>query len=286
MRLFSTLAVALTVAALALPQSAVAGPTLNKIKAKKTIALGFRDASIPFSYIGDDQKPWGYSVELCSRVASALKDQLKLPKLDIKWVPVTPENRMEKLKKGEIDLECGSTSATLSRMQEVDFSLMIFADGGSYISRADRGIRTLADLKGRKTGVAVGTTTERNLKSAIASQRFDSQLVMVKDHEDGLRLLSAGEIDAYASDRGLLIGLTLGSGNQSAWLLGEELFSFEPYALMMRRDDPDFRLAVNREIARVYRSGEINDIFQRWFGAITPQNELYRAMVHLNGYPE
>lgn len=286
MRLTRTLFAAFSVLALTFPLSAFAGSTMNTIKVKKTIALGYRDASIPFSYIGNDRKPRGYSVELCTKVAKSIQEQLRLDRLDIKWVLVEPANRMEKLKKGGIDLECGSTTATLSRMREVDFSLTTFVDGGSYMSRAEGKINTLADLRGKKTGVASGTTTEKNLKHAIASKQFDSELIMVKDHDDGLRLLAAGKIDAYASDRGLLIGLMLGSGNQAAWKLGDELFSFEPYALMMRRDDPEFRLAVNREIVRIYSSREIFEIFDRWFGVIAKPSELFNNMVLLNSLPE
>lgn len=271
---------------LALPLAAVAGPTLDKIKAKKVISLGYRDASIPFSYVGNDGKPRGYSIELCTKAAKAIQQQLKLDRLDIKWVLVEPANRTEKLKKGAIDLECGSTTATLSRMQDVDFSLTTFADGGSYMSRVEGKINNLADLKDKKTGIATGTTTEKNLKRAIADKRFNSELVMVKDHEDGLRLLAEGKIDAYASDRGLLIGLMLGSGNRAAWKLGDEMFSYEPYALMMRRDDPDFRLAVNREIVRIYSSGEIFETFERWFGVIAKPNELFNSMILLNSLPE
>lgn len=273
------------VAALVIAAPAAAG-TLDRIKARKTITLGYRDASVPFSYIGNDGKPWGYSVELCTRVAKAIQEQLKLPSLDIKWVLVDPANRMRKLQKGEIDLECGSTTANLARMAEVDFSLLTFADGGSYVSRNGSGIAGLADLKGRRTGVATGTTTERTLRSAIERRVFDTQLVPVKDHDDGLRLLNDGQIDAYASDRGLLTGLVLATGKQADWSLGSELYSYEPYALMMRRNDADFRLAVNRELARLYRSREIYDIYERWFGVFGKPGPLLDSLIFLLGLPD
>ncbi len=275
----------LAVALIAMPLAATAGPTMDKIKSQKSISLGYRDTSVPFSYIGNDNKPWGYSVELCTKVAEAIKRQLKLDTLDLKWVLVQPSDRMEKVAKGEVDLECGSTTASLSRMENVDFSLMTFADGGGYITASDK-INSLADLKGRKLGVADGTTTERTLRAALAKKQLDTELVIVKDHQDGIAAMAAGKVDAYASDRALLAGLILGSGNKSAWRLGGELLSYEPYALMMRRDDADFRLAVNRELARLYRSREVLDIYERWFGAIGKAGPLLENLYFLNGLPE
>jgi ABC-type amino acid transport substrate-binding protein len=270
---------------LAVPLVAVAGPTLDKIRSQQSISLGYRDTSVPFSYVGNDNKPWGYSVELCTKVADAIKRQLKLDKLNVKWVMVQPSDRMDKVVKGEVDLECGSTTASLARMENVDFSLMTFADGGGYITANDK-INSLADLKGKKLGVAGGTTTEHTLRAALDRKQFDTELVIVKDHPDGIAAMSAGKIDAYASDRALLAGLILGSGNKSSWRLGNDLFSYEPYALMMRRDDADFRLAVNRELARLYRSREIYDIYERWFGAISKVGPLLDSLYFLNGLPE
>ncbi len=281
LRLLAAFAAALT---LAVPASAA--DTLSRIKARKTIALGYRDASVPFSYVGDDGKPRGYSIELCTRVVQAIQTDLKLSRLDVKWVRVDPGNRVARLKKGEIDLECGSTTVNLTRRKEVDFSLLTFADGGSYIAAKTSGVGTLADLKGRRTGVAAGTTTERTLKSAIERGRFATELVLVRDHDDGLKLLNDGQIDAYASDRGLLAGLILAAGKQDAWQVGSELFSYEPYALMLRRGDADFRLAVDRELARIYRTGELFNIYDRWFGAISPPGPLLDSMVFLLGLPE
>jgi glutamate/aspartate transport system substrate-binding protein len=269
----------------AMPLVATAGPTMDKIKTQKSIALGYRDTSVPFSYVGNDGKPWGYSVELCTKVVEAIKTQLKLDTLNVKWVMVQPSDRLEKVVKGDVDLECGSTTASLARMEKVDFSLMTFADGGGYITASDK-VNSLADLKGRKLGVAAGTTTERTLRAALDKKQLDTELVIVKDHSDGIAAMSAGKVDAYASDRALLAGLILGSGNKSAWRLGSELFSYEPYALMMRRDDPDFRLAVNRELARLYRSREIYDIYERWFGAISKVGPLLDNLYFLNGLPE
>jgi len=272
--------------ALSFPLSALAAGTLDKIKASRTISLGYREASIPFSYTGDDNQPWGYSVDLCTRVAAAIVKQLGLEELQLQWVPVTPETRVAKLKSGAIDLECGSTTSSLARMQEVDFSLLIFVDGGSYLTRKASGIKRFEDLAGKRIAVAAGTTSERTIAEALTQHQVGAQLVKVSDHQQGLAAMVQGKVDAYASDRSLLIGLALDSGNQSDWVLGPETFSYEPYALMMRRNDADFRLAVNRELARLSRSREIYTIYDRWFGYLAKPGVKLESVYFLNGLPE
>jgi ABC-type amino acid transport substrate-binding protein len=269
---------------LAVPVHAVG--TLDKIKASQAIALGYRETSIPFSYTGDDNQPWGYSVDLCTRVAAAIVKQLGLEELQLQWVAVTPENRIAKLKSGEIDLECGSTTSSLTRMQEVDFSLPTFVDGAAYLSRRTAGIKRLEDLAGRKIAVAAGTTTERTITQILKQYKLDAQLVKVSDHQQGIAAMVREQVDAYASDRSLLIGLALDSGNQNDWSLGPETFSYEPYALMMRRNDADFRLAVNRELARLSRSREIYGIYDRWFGFLAKPGPRLESMYLLNALPE
>lgn len=260
--------------------------TLDKIKRTGVIALGHREASIPFSYLGDNGRPAGYSVELCQRVAEAVKRQLGLAALEVKWVQVTPGNRVEKLVAGEIDLECGSTTNTLSRQEQVSFSLLTFADGGSLLMKIDSGLHGLADMGGRKIGVVPGTTTERNLAEALARGSVKAETVKLKDHAEGLVAVMEGRIDAYASDRVILVGLVLGSGNQKSLRLSQELYSYEPYALMLRRNDSAFRLAVNRELARLYRSEEIYAVYERWLGVLGTPGPLLKALYFLNGLPE
>ena len=260
--------------------------TLDKIKRTGVIALGHREASIPFSYVGDNGRPAGYSVELCQRVAESVKRQLGLAALEVKWVPVTPGNRVDKLDSGEIDLECGSTTNTLSRQEQVSFSLLTFADGGSLLMKIDSGLDSLDDLNGRKVGVVPGTTTERNLAEALVRARARAETVKLKDHAEGLAALMEGKIDAYASDRVILVGLVLGSGNQQRLRLSQGMYSYEPYALMLRRNDSAFRLAVNRELARLYRSEEIYAIYERWLGVLGPPGPLLKALYFLNGLPE
>lgn len=272
--------------ALCLPLQAQAAGTLDKIRVSKTIALGYRETSIPFSYTGDDNQPWGYSVDLCTKVASAIIKQLGLEELQLQWVAVTPETRIDRLKSGAIDLECGSTTSSLSRMEEVDFSLPTFVDGSSYVARRASGIRRFEDLTGKRIAVAAGTTSERTIVEALARHKVSALLVKVSDHQQGLAAMVQGKVDAYVSDRSLLIGLALDSGNQSDWVLGQETFSYEPYALMLRRNDADFRLAVNRELARLSRSREMYAIYDRWFGMLGRPGAQLESLYFLNGLPE
>jgi glutamate/aspartate transport system substrate-binding protein len=286
MRLRRWILLASTTVGLCLVTPAHAAGTLDKIRAAQAIALGYRETSIPFSYTGDDNQPWGYSVDLCTRVAAAIVKQLGLEELQLQWVAVTPENRIAKLRSGEIDLECGSTTSSLARMQEVDFSLPTFVDGAAYLSRRTAGIKRLDDLAGRKIAVAAGTTTERIIAQVLKQYKLDAQLVKVSDHQQGIAAMVREQVDAYASDRSLLIGLALDSGNQNDWSLGPETFSYEPYALMMRRNDADFRLAVNRELARLSRSREIYGIYDRWFGFLAKPGPRLESMYQLNALPE
>lgn len=260
--------------------------TLDRIKAGGTINLGYREASIPFSYVGEDRLPAGYSVELCQRVAAGIRKRLGLAELKLHWVPVTPGDRVARLAAGQIDLECGSTTNTLSRQEQVDFSLLTFADGGSLLMKIGASMKGLGDMSGRKLGVVPGTTTERVLKEILPRQKVAAELVNLKDHAEGLVAVMDGRIDAYASDRVILVGLVLGSGNQKNLRLAEELYSYEPYALMLRKDDAAFRLAVNRELASLYRSEEIYAIYERWLGVLGTPGPLLKSLYFLNGLPE
>ncbi|HMW63002.1 MAG TPA: amino acid ABC transporter substrate-binding protein [Accumulibacter sp.] len=269
---------------LALP--ALAAGTLDRIRASKSISFGYRESSIPFSFTGEDNQPWGYSVDLCLRIAAAVVKQLDLDELQLHWVAVTPANRISKLRSGQIDVECGSTTSSLARMAEVDFSLPIFADGASYLYRRTAGIRRVDDLAGKRIAVAAATTNQRTLAEILARDKLAAEVVEVGDHTQGLAALLGGRVDAYFADRSLLIGLALDAGKQTDWSLGPETFSYEPYALMLRRNDADFRLLINRELARLYRSREILSIHDRWFGFLGKPGSQLESLYQLNALPE
>jgi glutamate/aspartate transport system substrate-binding protein len=275
------LAAILTSPAFGQPQS-----TLEKVKAAKTMAIGYREASLPFSFLGNDGKPTGYSIELCTLIAASIEQQLGLSDLQIKWIPVTPENRMALVANGTVDLECGSTTNTLSRQQQVDFSSLTFVDGGSLLISTGSNIRRLTDIAGKRVAVIPGTTTEKALAEALQRANLSVQLVKVKEHSDGIAALEQGTADAYASDMVILLGLALTSKDPTKLAVANAYFSYEPYGLMLRRGDPDFRLAVNRVLSRLYRSGEIIPIFERWFGPYDRASDLLRAMYQLQSIPE
>ncbi|HEY7041092.1 MAG TPA: amino acid ABC transporter substrate-binding protein [Methylomirabilota bacterium] len=282
-----TLTLLLSVALLAAPAvAAEPEPTLKKIKRTNTIALGYRESSRPFSFVGDDGKPAGYSVDLCTRVAAAVGKELGLPGLQTKWVKLTVENRMQAVMNGTVDLECGSTTASLKRQEQVDFSLLTFVDGGSLLVTDSSNIVGVMSLIGKRVAVIPGTTTEKSLDEALKRNTVTATVVPVKDHAAGVAALDAGAADAYASDRVILIGIGRTSKDPAKLSLVDELFSYEPYGLMMRRGDPAFRLSVNRALAALYRSREVVPIFEKWFGSMSTAGNLIGAMYIINGLPE
>ena len=260
--------------------------TLKKIRDSGTITIGYREQSLPFSFRGDDGKPAGYSVDLCQRIATGIQQQLKLSKLDIKWVPVTPENRITSVVNGTIDLECGSTTSSLSRQEQVDFSHMIFVDGGSLLVKLGGSITTLQDIAGKKIGVVPGTTTDGAIRSVLQRASLTAEIVPITDHRGGLAALESGAIDAYASDRVILIGLAATAKDPGQFAVAEQYLSYEPYAFMLRRGDAPFRLAVNRVLSSLYRSGDVLQIYGRWFGRLGPPSKILLAMYALHALPE
>jgi glutamate/aspartate transport system substrate-binding protein len=260
--------------------------TLDKIKTTKTISMGYRESSFPFSYISEDKKPAGYSVDLCTRVAAGVQQQLGLADLATKWVVVTPENRLAMVANGTVDLECGSTTSTLSRQEQVDFSYMTFVDGGSLLVRSSGNINRLSDLSGKRIAVVPGTTTEKVMAEALQKAKLTAQMINVKEHAEGIAALENGTADAYASDKVILIGLAMQAKDPTQLAIADQYFSYEPYGLMLRRGDADFRLAVNRVLARLYRSGEIVAVYERWFGSFERTSNLLQAMYLLHSLPE
>lgn len=261
--------------------------TLKTIQQTKTIRLGYHENSVPFSYADADKKPAGFTVDICSRVANGIEQQLGLDQLEVKWVLVTEANRFQMVRDGAIDLECGTSTNTLTRQKTVDFSLTVWLDGANFIvDPARMAARSLGDLAGKKIGVVENTTTQRILADTLKRDYIDARIVPVADYLAGMNALKAAKIDAFAADQAVLIGLSFAVRNQFRVLLGEKNFSYEPFALTLRRDDPDFRIAVNTVVARVLRSGQIFDIYQRWFGSIGKPSPLLVATWAANSLPE
>jgi ABC-type amino acid transport substrate-binding protein len=260
--------------------------TLKKVADSGTLTVGFRENALPFSYTGSDGKPAGYSIDLCQEIAGAVQQELKLANLAVRWVPVTPENRVDAVANGTVDIECGTTTASLSRQEKVDFTLTTFVDGASLLIAEGSGIRTVGDLAGKRVGVAPGTTTEKAVGDFLRAQSIPATIVSVKDHDEGLAALQTSKIDAYASDRTILVGLVLQARGTSRYALVSDDLSYEPYGFMVRRDDSAFRLVANRTLARLYRSGAIGAVYSKWFGALGKPTPALVLMYALQGLPE
>jgi ABC-type amino acid transport substrate-binding protein len=267
------------VALLALLAPALAcAQTLDKIRKSGVITLGYIDGAAPFSFTGGNGEPQGYSVELCRAVAEGVAAQLKRTGLKTRWVKLTIQNRIDAVRKKEVDLECSTTTWTLSRQQLVDFSLVTFVDGGSLLVGAQSSANRLQDLGGKRIAVIRGTTTEKALHAALGRYEVKAEVVAVEKRDEGLALLREAQVEAFAADRTTLIGVVVmtrsGPGN---FRLLDQDFSIEQYALMLPRNDHDWRLAVNRQLARVYRSGQIQEIYARWLGPLGPPSVLLSA---------
>lgn len=275
-----------TLLVLLVAASAAGAQTLDKIRKSGSITLGYRMDAVPFSFDGPEQRPAGFSVDLCQRVVAGLARSLKLPGLKAVWVPVTSSDRIDLVTSGKVDLECGTTTVTLGRQARVDFSLITFLDGGAFLAR-DKGAapRSPQELRGARVAVSAGTTTEKSLRKLIADNGSGAEVVTVANHIEGVSLLLDGKVAMYAADRTVLIGLAINAGRAAPLQLLDFMFSYEPYALMMRRD-PDFRLAVNRVLAEVFREGEIKGTYNRWFGQFGPPQELLQALYVIQSFRE
>ena len=279
--------VTLLVAVMAPAHSQSPEGTLKTIQQTKTIRLGYLQTAVPFSFADDKKQPAGFTVDLCQRVANGIQQQLGLPSLEIKWVPITQENRFDMVRNGTIDLECGTSTHTLSRQKTMDFSLTIWVDGANFVvNPAVSNARRLADLNGKRIAVIPGTTTERAIAEISKRDFISVELVPVKDHLEGMNGLNDKKVDAYATDQAVLIGLAFAVRDQMRVLMGDQPFSYEPSGLVLRRGDPEFRLAVNTVIARVLRSGQIMEIYDRWFGKLGKPSPLLVATWATNGLPE
>ena len=261
--------------------------TLKKIADSGAIVLGFRDNAPPFAFRGPDGAPDGYSVDLCLRVAEAIREQLGMASIKSSWVPVTADSRFSSLVAGTVDVECGATTSTLKRQASVDFSSLTFVDGGSLLARTGLGIHSVADLANRRVAVIPGTTTDTMLADALQKSWVSTaQVVGVRDHAEGLAAVEGGRAHAFAADRSVLIGLWRQSKHRDTLRVSAHYFSFEPYALMLRRDDPDFRLAVNRALAKLYQSVLIAQIYEKWFGRYSQASSLVQAVYRLGSLPD
>ena len=260
--------------------------TLDKIRKTGVITLGYVESSAPFSFKDANGQPQGYSVALCNEIAAGLRSQLKLSQLETRWVALTIQDRLNAVRSGKVDIECSTTTWTLSRSAEVDFSLVTFVDGGSVMTPGSSELRRLADFDGKRIAVIAGTTTEKVLRQAIGQRGIKVAVELVNNRDTGLQMLEQRKVDGFASDRIVLIGMALGGKTQGVYKLLDEDFSVEPYAFALPRGDADFRLAVNRTLAGLYRSGGIDKIYAQWLGSMGPPSLLLSAAYFIQALSE
>ena len=260
--------------------------TLDKIRKTGVITMGYVEGSAPFSFTDAGKQPQGYSVDLCRAVASGIRAQLKLASLETRWVPVTIQDRIEAVKSGRVDIECSTTTWTLSRQADVDFSLVTFVDSGSILTRTESEAGRLTDFGGKRIAVITSTTTEKVLRETLARRSIKAEVVTVRTRDAGLQLLDQRKVEGFASDRIVLIGVVMTGKAKGTFKLLDEDFSIEPYALPLPRGDADFRLAVNRVLAGLYRSGDIDRIYNEWLGKLGPPSLLLSAAFFIQGLAE
>ena len=261
--------------------------TLKGIADSGVFRIGYRTGTPPFSFIDANGGPAGYSVDLCNRIATAVREQLKLTELDIKYYAVDLENRFAAIEKGEVDIVCASTTITLSRQERVDFTLMTFLTGGSILSRSARPVPTTGDLSGKTVAVVKGASTAGALGTYLSESLIDARVITVDTLDIGMDMVSKGEVDAVAGDQIGLIGKLMQVRDPQAFTMSQDMYSYEPYGLIVKRGDPDFRLAANRALARLYRTGQYKALYNKWFGrsGVRP-SPILGAMFQLQALPE
>ena len=259
---------------------------LKKIAGAKAISVAYRADAVPFSFVNDKGQPDGFTIDLCKRVINSIERQLNVAGLKVNWVPVTVQTRFEAVAKGRADMECGSSTITLARMKEVDFSSVTFVESTGLLARTEAGVRSLSDLSGKRIAVVAGTTNERAINEQLKRRQMSATVVPFKSRDEALAALEEGKVDAFASDRLLLVGAGSKAKDPRALTLLSDQLSFEPYAIVVPRGDAGMRLAVNTGLAQVYGGDEIVEIFRRWFGALGRPSAILESAYILGTIPE
>lgn len=244
--------------------------TLKKVKDTGTITLGVRESSIPFSYYDQNQQIVGYSYEFALKAVDAVKRQLNMPNLQVKRIPVTPQNRITLLQNGTIDLECGSTTNNTARQKQVDFSNTIFVIGTRLLTRKDSGIKDFPDLAGKTVVTTAGTTSEPLLTRMNQEKNMHMNIISAKDHGESFLILQSGRAVAFMMDDVLLYGERMKARNPSDWIVTGTPQSHEAYGCMLRKDDPEFKKLVDTTFAQAMKSGEADRIYKKWFQSPVP----------------
>ena len=268
--------------------------TLKKIKDSGSITIGHRETSIPFSYLDEKQQPIGYSMDICAAVVEEVKKELGLAQLAVKYNPVTPQTRIPLMSNGTIDLECGSTTNTLTRQKQVGYAPVTFITGTKLVAKKSSKIKSYKDLKNKTVVVTQGTTNERIIKALSDKDNLNIKFLNAKDHGESFLTVESGRAVAFAMDDILLYGLVAKAKNPKDFEVVGEYLSYDPYAMMYRKGDEDFGLVIRRAVARLMASGDINKLYNKWFleklpsGQVmnVPMSPLLKAAIQLQALPD
>ncbi len=255
---------------------------LKTIKDTATLRIAYRTDSRPFSYVDGQGQPNGYTIELCKRVSESIGRELALPSLAIKWVPVDARTRFEAIIGGAADMECGSTTVSLSRLKLVDFSSIVFADSTGVLVKADAGIISFESMAGKRIGVVPGSTNMLAIVDQLKRRKLEATLVEISDRDAGFAALTRGAVDGFATDKLVLLAFMRRTDARDLSLLPDDL-SFEPFAIVLPQGDWALRLAVNTGLAKIFRSGEVIQIYNKYFGELGYRPSVWLGAVFMFG---
>jgi glutamate/aspartate transport system substrate-binding protein len=244
--------------------------TLKKIKEAGSITIGHRDASVPFSYLDDKQQPIGYSMDICGKIVDAVKAELKMPNLQVKLNPVTSATRIPLLANGTIDLECGSTTNNLDRQKQVSYVYTTFVTANRILSKKSSKIAKLEDLKGKTIVSTSGSTNLKQVTELNASKNLGMNILTAKDHAEAFLMVETDRAAAFVMDDILLYSLAAGSKAPGDYVVSNDALSVEPYGIMVRKDDAPFKKVADNAVAALFKSGDINKIYAKWFQSVIP----------------
>jgi glutamate/aspartate transport system substrate-binding protein len=265
--------IASPVSAKAEPATLALDGTLRKIKETGAVTLAYREFSVPFSYYDDKQQPVGYAMDLCYRIAEAVKKELRLDKLEVKLNPVTSATRIPLITNGTVDLECGSTTNTLERQKQVAFTITHFITANRFLSKKASNLKTVDDLKGKTVVSTAGSTNIKQTIEINAQRNLGMNILSAKDHPEAFLMIETDRAAAFVMDDILLYSMVASAKTPAAYQISADPLSVEPYAIMLRRDDAAFKKVVDGAMIAIYQSGEINAIYDKWFmQPIPPKN--------------
>ena len=279
MNRISKMFLAFTACALCVAPAIAQDGTLKKIKDNGFITIGHRDASIPFSYYDDKQQPIGFAMDLCAKIVDAVKANLKMPNLQVKYQLVTSANRIPLIANGTVDLECGSTTNNIERQKQVGFTITHFLTANRYVTKKSAGIKSVDDLKGKTIVSTSGTTNIKQATELNTAKNMGMNIIPANGHPEAFQMVETGRAVAFVMDDILLYTLVAQASNPSDYVISSDALSLpEPYGIMMHKDDAAFKKVADDAMTAVYKSGEINKIYAKWFTSpVPPKNINYNV---------